>query len=138
MVQGNGKKQPTNRLGRGLGKPFQKGTSGNPKGRPPGPGLMAQFTALIDESDGERRWTLMRSLLDKAEAGDMAAMRLILDRTDPTTTTVNVAAVTPEEAHHYLDGVTVTHKRNGAKRQISNGLPPGAVEQGFNQLESET
>jgi len=44
---------------------------------------MSQLNAILDENDGVLRFKLMQSLLAKAGQGDMQAMRLILERTDP-------------------------------------------------------
>ena len=63
------------------GKPFPKGTSGNPKGR--APGLLNKATqaaqALLDgESEG-----LTRKAVELALAGDTTALRLCLERLIP-------------------------------------------------------
>jgi hypothetical protein len=44
---------------------------------------MAQLQSLMDDGDGSKRWALVEALYAKALEGDMQAMRLILDRTDP-------------------------------------------------------
>lgn len=57
------------------GKPFQKGMSGNPRGKSPG---TRNATTLATEAllDGARL-SLTQKLIDKAHDGDMAAMRLV-------------------------------------------------------------
>ena len=60
---------------------FQKGKSGNPNGRPPG--SRNKTTLAVDALlDGEAE-TLTRKAIEKAKDGDMAALRLCLDRIAP-------------------------------------------------------
>ncbi len=61
------------------GKPFEKGRSGNPNGRPKG---SRNKTTLAMEAllDGEAE-EITRKASEKAKAGDMVAIRLCLERT---------------------------------------------------------
>jgi hypothetical protein len=61
--------------------PFEKGQSGNPLGRPPGARNKA---TLIAESllQGEAE-AMTRLAIERAKAGDMAALRMCLDRLAP-------------------------------------------------------
>ena len=61
--------------------PFEKGQSGNPSGRPPGARNKA---TMIAESllQGETE-TITRLAIERAKAGDMAALRMCLDRVAP-------------------------------------------------------
>ncbi len=61
--------------------PFEKGQSGNPGGRPPGARNRA---TIIAESllQGETE-TITRLAIERAKAGDMAALRMCLDRVAP-------------------------------------------------------
>ena len=63
------------------GKPFQKGQSGNPKGRPAG--ARNRRTIAIEEMlEGEIE-AITRAAINAAKNGDMAAIRLIMDRVLP-------------------------------------------------------
>ena len=62
--------------------PFQKGQSGNPAGRPRG--SRSRSTLLVhDLFEGELE-AIARKTLDMAIAGDIAAIRICLDRLAPT------------------------------------------------------
>src|SRR5688572_33357264 len=67
--------------GRGPGRPFAPGTSGNPRGRPSG--SRHKTTLAMEELlDGEAE-KLTRKAVEMALAGDMVALRLCLDRITP-------------------------------------------------------
>jgi hypothetical protein len=70
-----------NTAGKQRGKPFQKGQSGNPDGRPKG-SRNATTLALENLLDGQAT-ALTQKAIDLALAGDMAALRLCLDRILP-------------------------------------------------------
>jgi hypothetical protein len=72
---------------------FKKGESGNPAGRPVG-SYTRQLTALRQAAD-----EILPSLLEKAKAGDMEAIRLIIDRAVP-----KLKPVTPAEAFSLPEG----------------------------------
>lgn len=63
------------------GRPFQKGHSGNPQGRPPGARNAATMMAeqLLD---GEAE-AITRKAIELAKQGDLTALRLCLDRLVP-------------------------------------------------------
>ncbi len=63
------------------GQPFQKGQSGNPKGRPPG-ARNRRTIALEEMLEGEIE-AISRAAINAAKNGDMAAIRLIMDRVLP-------------------------------------------------------
>jgi Family of unknown function (DUF5681) len=63
------------------GRPFEKGRSGNPQGRPPGARNAATMMAeqLLD---GEAA-TITRKAIELAKQGDLSALRLCLERIVP-------------------------------------------------------
>ena len=66
---------------RGRGRPFRKGESGNPAGKPPG--ARNRTTLAIQELlDGEAE-NLTRKCVELALAGDTVALRLCLERLAP-------------------------------------------------------
>lgn len=67
--------------GKQRGKPFPKGTSGSPAGKPKG--ARSRSTILAEklmETDAE---DVVRAVITAAKAGDMTAARLVLDRIAP-------------------------------------------------------
>ena len=77
MTESSAVNQPKRRGG----KPFQKGQSGNPAGKPAG---TRNATTLAVEAllDGEAK-AITRVAIDKALAGDPIALRLVLERVAP-------------------------------------------------------
>jgi hypothetical protein len=68
-------------VGKPRGRPFAPGHSGNPNGRPKG--ARNKATVLAEQLlDGEAG-ALLRKVIDKALEGDIAALRLCLDRVLP-------------------------------------------------------
>ena len=70
-----------NTAGEQRGRPFQKGQSGNPDGRPKG-SRNATTLALESLLDGQAE-AITQKAIDLALTGDMAALRLCLDRILP-------------------------------------------------------
>jgi Family of unknown function (DUF5681) len=63
------------------GRPFAKGQSGNPRGKPPG--TRHAITVLAEELMAGDAEGVVRKVIEAAMAGDMTAARLILDRIAP-------------------------------------------------------
>jgi F0F1-type ATP synthase gamma subunit len=61
--------------------PFQKGQSGNPAGRPRG--IVNRATALAQNLLSERVEGIARKVIELAEQGDMAAIRVCMERLVP-------------------------------------------------------
>ena len=60
------------------GKPFRKGTSGNPAGK--APGTRNRATLIVERLlDGEAE-AMVRKVIERAKDGDMIALRLCFDR----------------------------------------------------------
>jgi hypothetical protein len=75
------KAAPENTARKQKARPFQKGQSGNPAGRPKGARNKATL-ALEALLDGEAE-ALTRKAIEMAKDGDMTAMRLCMDRIMP-------------------------------------------------------
>lgn len=83
-------------------KPFEKGRSGNPKGRPKLPDLKAAIAkVLADEKDGVNALdAVLMALRQKAVRGDIRAAEVLMDRgygKARQTADINVAATNLEE-----------------------------------------
>jgi len=81
--------QTVNRLSGGrfapgnkIGRRFQPGQSGNPKGRPPERPLTASLREALDANDGELIQSLAQMAIDKALSGDFRYFKEIMDRSD--------------------------------------------------------
>jgi hypothetical protein len=76
------------------GRPYEPGQSGNPKGRPKG---SRNKTTLAIEALLDGEWeSITRKLIEKAQNGDMSALRLCLERLLPLRRDPPVAFVLPE------------------------------------------
>src|SRR3984893_18477278 len=77
MADNSTEKQQKQR-GRGRGRPFEKGQSGNPAGRPPGTGKRAtQAMQLLLDEEAQ---ALNRQAVELALHGNTMALRMCLDR----------------------------------------------------------
>ena len=75
------------RLGGCTGKGWKPGQSGNPKGRPKGRGLTDRLRAALDADDGSAAERIVQTVVEAAERGDAALIRLIWDRLEGRTPT---------------------------------------------------
>ncbi len=66
---------------RGRGRPFERGQSGNPAGKPPG--ARHRITVLAETLMADDAEAVVRAVVAAAKGGDMTAARLILDRISP-------------------------------------------------------
>lgn len=66
---------------RGRGRPFKKGQSGNPKGKPRG--TRHATTILAESLMGKDVEEIINAVVARAKGGDIAAARLVLDRVVP-------------------------------------------------------
>lgn len=78
----------------GPGRPFPKGRSANPAGRPPGSKNVAQ--AALDAIGTNAAQDLLKSVIEKAKEGDMTAARIILDRVWPASKGRHVTFTMPK------------------------------------------
>ena len=77
MAENSAGQQPR----RGKGKPFEKGRSGNPAGKPAG--TRNSTTMAIEKLlDGEGT-AITRTCIERAKAGDGIALRLVMERIAP-------------------------------------------------------
>jgi hypothetical protein len=66
---------------RGRGRPFERGQSGNPAGKPRG--ARHRITMLAEKLMADDTEGVVRAVVNAAKGGDMTAGRLILDRIAP-------------------------------------------------------
>jgi Family of unknown function (DUF5681) len=86
--------------------PFQKGQSGNPAGRPRG--IVNRATALAQNLLSERVEGIARKVIELAEEGDMAAIRVCMERLVPPIKHQPVAVELPpiEKAADSVEAMT--------------------------------
>lgn len=95
---------------------WKPGQSGNPRGRKPGTGEVAQIRASI----AQRMPELLQTLMGRALEGDVAAARLLLERA-----VAPLRAVDPAQVIH-LPGGTLTERGQAVLGAVSAGeLSPG-------------
>ena len=86
--------------GNSIGRQFQPGQSGNPKGRPPERPLTVALRDALDANDGEIIKVLVQTAIDRAKAGDFRYFKEIMDRVDgKVTNRMDVS----DDGQSYLD-----------------------------------
>ena len=70
-----------NTAGKQRGKPFPKGRSGNPRGKPKG--ARHKTTLLAEKLMQDDAENIVNAVLTAARAGDMTAAKIVLDRIAP-------------------------------------------------------
>jgi hypothetical protein len=90
---------------------WRPGVSGNPRGRPKGTGKVGELRARIAEALPG----ILDALVEKAQAGDTAAARLLLERTLPAVKPVELPEAVP------LQGATLTDQGRAVLRLLAEG-----------------
>jgi hypothetical protein len=109
-------KQGGFRMPRGGNTRWKPGQSGNPKGRPPGTGEVGKLRAAI----GQAVPGILAALIERAQAGDVQAARLLLERVLPAARPVELPEAVP------LQGETLTEQGQSVLRLLAAGeLGPG-------------
>jgi hypothetical protein len=83
-----------NTAGKQRGKPFPKGRSGNPRGKPKG--ARHKTTLLAEKLMQDDAENIVNAVLTAARAGDMTAARIVLDRIAPARRDNPVAFALPK------------------------------------------
>jgi hypothetical protein len=104
-------KAATEQRARGAGRRWKPGESGNPKGRPKGTSPVAALRAQI----GEAVPGILEAMVAKAQDGDAAAARLLLERVLPPVKADELP--TPID----LNGGTLTDKAEAVVQALAGG-----------------
>lgn len=97
---------------------FAKGSSGNPRGRPPM--LSPELRERLDRATPE----IIDKVVEKALYGDLAAAKIILDRTAPISKQSSASVTIPELAQ---SGTTLADKAGAILSSIASGECPADV-----------
>lgn len=63
-------------------KPFKKGQSGNPKGRPKGTSITSRLKKLCEQAEGQGYEAIAQAMFKAAMKGDFRFCKEIIDRID--------------------------------------------------------
>lgn len=97
---------------------FVKGSSGNPRGRPPM--LSPELRERLDTATPE----IIDKVVEKALQGDLAAAKIILDRTAPISKQSSASVSIPELA---TAGTTLADKAGAILSSVASGDCPADV-----------
>jgi len=116
-------------------RPFPKGVSGNPGGRPKGQSLTAELRRLAMEGDTPRQ--IAQQIIEKARTGSIDHLRLLFDRCEGLLTKpISVEAkdkplesLTEEQLHAIIwDGMSRKKLDEKVRAyRIANQSPPAAL-----------
>jgi hypothetical protein len=130
MDTNNGRAENTAAIQRG--RPFERGKSGNPKGRPKG--ARNQATVLAEALlDGEAN-AITRKLIERALEGDTTALRLCLERLLPPRRGRPVAFELPAKIETAADAVQASSLV--LKACAAGNLSPGEAAEIMNLISS--
>jgi hypothetical protein len=107
---------PSKQRKNGPGRPFPKGQSGNPHGRPAG-SKNAALVAL-DALGTDAAQDLLKTVIQEARNGDMAAARIILDRVWPARKGRLITFTMPKVE----SAADVAKALSGVLEAVANGL----------------
>jgi hypothetical protein len=90
---------------------WEKGRSGNTRGRPKGSGEIGRLRAVIGQAVPD----ILAALIEKAQAGDVQAARLLLERALPAVKPVELPEAVP------LEGATLTDQGRAVLHLLAEG-----------------
>lgn len=105
-------------IGRTSSGQFAKGSSGNPRGRPPT--LSSELRERLNKATPE----ILEKVVEKALNGDLVAAKIILDRTAPIPKQSSASVSISELAQA---GTTLTDKAGAILSSVASGECPADV-----------
>ena len=106
MTRATNPRPAVNTMSKQRGKPFQRGQSGNPSGKPSG--ARHRSTVMAEKFMRDETDVIVRAVIEKAKSGDMMAAKIILDRISPVRkgSPVHLALPPAKTASEVADAVT--------------------------------